>query len=344
MEQVSRIALTEEAAPLDTSPHHERELIYSIQQIRAVAAFIVVLTHVWGSLHSIPGTVTIDLREVNIGFTFAAGFLFQALSINKPFLAFYKGRIKNVVVPYLIVSLPAVAMYVIGHKNHPHIDLSQMSGWQLAPFLYATGLHLGPLWFIPMIMLVYAATPLWKLVDRHNAYWYVVPLGLLASVFVFLRPAFNAMPPIAALHYAPIFLLGMFCSRFRVSIERVAASVWPAALVLLIALWALSAWLDNYTQWPVKIVMLACLHLLTIRTQVFHSAVIDVMAKNSFGIFFLHGYFASILRILQGKGVTIDATLPNALLISAIVTAVCVAIITVIRRVLPGKSRYLVGV
>lgn len=52
-----------------SATHHKRELIYSIQQIRAAAAFMVVLTYVWSALHSVPGTVTIDFREINIGFT-----------------------------------------------------------------------------------------------------------------------------------------------------------------------------------------------------------------------------------------------------------------------------------
>lgn len=37
---------------------------------------------------------------------------------------FLEGRVRNVVIPYLIVSTPAIAVYVFGHKTHPHVDLS----------------------------------------------------------------------------------------------------------------------------------------------------------------------------------------------------------------------------
>lgn len=327
-----------------SATHHKRELIYSIQQIRAAAAFMVVLTHVWGALHSVPGTVTIDFREINIGFTFAAGYLFHALSLNRPYRTFLEGRVRNVVIPYLIVSAPAVAVYAFGHKTHPHVDLSQLAAWQLPLYLYATGLHLGPLWFVPMIMIIYAATPLLRLIDRHNAYWLALPLALVGSMTLFERPEFNEMPPVAAAHYVPIFLFGMVASRYRLQIEPVARRLWPLALVLLIGLWSLSAWLDDHTQWPVKIVMLGCMHAVTVRTQALRSVVIDVLAKYSFGIFFLHGYFASVLRLLEGKGVVIDATLLNALLISLLVVGICVAVIAVLRTVMRSKSRYIVGV
>lgn len=141
----------------------------------------------------------------------------------------------------------------------------------------------------------------------------------------------------------PIFLFGMVASRYRLQIEPVARRLWPLALVLLIGLWSLSE-LDDHTQWPVKIVMLIFMHAVTVPTQALRSVVSDVLARYSFGIFFLHGYFASVLRVLEGKGVVIDTTLLNALLISLLVVGICVAVIAVLRSVMRSKSRYIVGV
>jgi len=323
-------------------------MIYSIQQIRAFAAILVVMTHVNGALSPIPNAVFVpSFEEVNIAFTFAAGFLFHHLSLNEPFGNFMRRRAFNVLIPYALISIPAILLYTVGNKAHPHVDLSQIPDALVPVYLLLTGLQLGPLWFIPMIFTVYAMTPLLRQVDRAG-WLYAVAIGgtLILGTFLFVRPEANANPIQAALHYIPVFLIGMACSRYneRISAFCQNALVWGPALLLFLALIYVTSRIDGQWQYPLKVTMLICMFIVTCRTARYRSRLIDILAAYSFGIFFLHGYFASVMRMLSARGTfEWEATGFNLLLLTALVCALCCAVIYGVKLVFGKRSRLLVG-
>lgn len=288
-----------------------------------------------------------NFHEANIAFTFAAGFLFQHLSINEPFRSFIARRCRNVIVPYVLISIPAILLYTVVGKSHPHVDLSVIPDFLLPLYLLLTGLHLGPLWFVPMIFTIYLSTPAIRWVDRSPwLYTASIAASLLLALTVFPRPEHNQNPILAGLHYLPIFLIGMAFSRYNDRIEPRCRQphVWIPAAMLFLALGYVTRDYPSQMQYAVKIVMLVCVYVVACRTSTWRSAAIDVLAKCSFGIFFLHGYIIAALRILQARG-DFDApqTWPNLLSVTALVCLACVAIIYTTKLLFGKRSRLLVG-
>lgn len=323
-------------------------MIYSIQQIRAFAAILVVMTHVVNALPPVPGSpFPVNLDEVNIVFTFAAGFLFRHLSLREPYRAFMARRVVNVLVPYALISIPALLIYVVGDKQHGHVDLSGVPDLLLPVYLLLTGLHLGALWFVPMIFVIYAATPVIRGIDGAGwRYAVAIPISLLLGVTILTRPEVNANPPLAAAHYLPVFLIGMCCARYNAAIGALSrrVSVWAPALAILIALVPVSAAVPDAAQYPLKLVMLLCLFVVASRTAGFRAPAIDLLAKYSFGIFFLHGYFIAALRIFAARGdLTLQASVANVLALTALICLACVLVIRGVKLVGGRHSRLLVG-
>jgi peptidoglycan/LPS O-acetylase OafA/YrhL len=323
-------------------------MIYSIQYIRAIAAIFIVMTHVAGVLQPVQDRIfTPNFQEANIAFTFAAGFLFQHLSIKEPFPSFILRRVRNVLVPYVLISIPAILIYTVGGKAHPNVDLSHIPEWFLPIYLLLTGLQLGPLWFIPMIFVIYLLTPIIRHIDQVSWYYALaIPLTFVLAITLFPRPNFNAHPPQAALHYLPIFLIGMACSQFNGALGPWLRKrwVWGPALGLLVTLGYLSSLWNDAMQFPVKTVMLICMFIVASRAETMRFRTIDIMATYSFGIFFLHGYLVAALKILEERGLfDVGGAGLDLILITALVCLGCVVVILVTKWIFGRHSRYLVG-
>lgn len=306
------------------------------------------MTHVQGVLLSTQGAnFTPNFNEANIAFTFAAGFLFQRLSINEPFPSFLLRRSRNVLVPYFLISIPAILIYTVAGKTHPNVDLSQIPEWFLPAYLLLTGLQMGPLWFIPMIFIVYLFTPVIRYVDKAGWYYALaIPLTFALALTLFPRPEFSAFPPQAAVHYLPIFLIGMVCSHFNNVMSAWSRKlwVWGPALVLFIGLTYLSARWSSEAQFPTKTFMLVCMFIVTSRAETIRFKVIDILASSSFGIFFLHGYIVAALRVLENRGLFVfRGSGLNLILFTALVCLGCIGVIWVTKWLFGHRSRYLVG-
>ena len=321
-------------------------MVYSIQYLRAVAALLIVMTHSSTLLESPQGVyLWPNFTEINIAFTFAAGFLFHRLSINEPFSSFFSRRLKNVLLPYLVISIPALAIYVIGNKAHPFVDLTGMSALGKALYLISTGLHLAPLWFIPMIFTIYVMTPAIKFLDLERRYYFIALLVTLsAAVLIFERPSDNENPLIAAAHFLPVFIFGMLCSREELFIRIMSFRFWRIALLAFIATFMLSTTQPDDYQFILKIFMLAFIFVVATRFDAYRFRVIDVGASLSFGIFFIHGYVVSLARIILEKtGLSIAANHLTLIIVTAGVLATTVGIIYSVKYALGRKSKLVIG-
>lgn len=323
-------------------------IIQPIQNLRALAISAVVLTHVAGEfLAGADGQPHLSLNEVNISFTFVAGFLFRATAFDDSYFQFIRRRAKNILVPYICISLPALVAYVTGMKTHPHLDLSAHQGVTLFIFLLYTGAHLGPLWFVPMIFTLYLCVPLFKLVDRSNlAYLVTIAGGLVLAMGPVVRPQHDAAPIQAAIHYAPVFLLGMACSRnFDALVEFVSLRPGWTAWAFGAAI-AFNLMVEDDLNYLAKILLLLAIFLVLsiMSLPAGLERMMTAMATRSFGIFLIHGYLIAMLRIAHDRGlVGGDWALPTCVAVSALVILCCSAILQGAKRVLASRSRLAVG-
>jgi surface polysaccharide O-acyltransferase-like enzyme len=169
-------------------------------------------------------------------FIFVAGFLFQYLSHKFEYRRYLKSKLKTVVLPYVIVSLPVLLVQALHHTGtfdpayrHHWPTVIQNAAWSLL-----TGNHiLVPFWFIPMIVVFYLLAPALLWIDRDGRLYFLLPLLLCVTVFVH-RPSDLDDIGHSCAYFLPIYLYGMWFSHYR---DRVMAwhRRWLPALVILVA-------------------------------------------------------------------------------------------------------------
>lgn len=287
-------------------------------------------------------------------FVFIAGYLFQHLSGKFEAKTYWLKKFQYVIVPYLIVSLPIIA-YRIVTNNPPDTamehfpDFAQLPVVFQAVYYYATGSHLIPFWFIPMVFFYYLLAPILVKLDRDGRIYYALPLFMLISLLV-TRADLQDIH-LAFVHYFSIYLLGMFFSRYRDQIipwtdKR---SKWlVAATGLVIAasiLYYSSAYREQIVYFQKLLLSWSFIYSLW-KYDKYIPRWLGRLADMSFGIFFLHYYFIfamqTLLKKLTGSEI-LSATAINFLVILLLTTGLCFVTLYVIKKIFGIRSRWLVG-
>ena len=103
------------------APSSSREKLRYIQLLRTIAIVLVVTSHVRDIFPATDvvksDSVGLLTRHINLIFTFVAGFLFQHLLVSYRYPDYLRKKIRNVILPYLIVSIPAILAYYAGIKD-----------------------------------------------------------------------------------------------------------------------------------------------------------------------------------------------------------------------------------
>lgn len=281
-------------------------------------------------------------------FVFIAGYLFQHLAAKYQTKKYFVAKLKNVILPYFLVSIPAITIFIFfmtretvwqGFYDNPQ--------WLQAFYFYITGLHLAPLWFVPMITLFYLVAPLLVFADKNKHFYWVLPATIVLSCFVS-----RGLPLQSFVHFFSVYLLGMFCSHYKDKINDILKKP-PLLVVFAIFILFLAAFefyymkgTMTYVNYLQKITM--SVFFLGLLIQLGEKAdykVIHTIANASFGVFFIHSYVLTGSKILMVKLLG-DKVAGSLLFYPVVVIAVlmsCVGIIVIIQKILGRKSRYLVG-
>ena len=333
-----------------------------IHVFRGVAIILIVCAHTvpsldWSNNPILGKLINAVANQSSMFFFFIAGYLFQYLSTRFSFRSYMLQKLKTVIVPYLILSIPALIVFTL---------LTQRIGvwpwfydlpvWgQLGLFLL-TGKHLAPLWFVPTITLFYLAAPLFLFIDRkfRHGYWVIVPLLVLSG---YMGRGGQLGPLNFALYLLPIYLLGMAFSRFRNQAMQLVGNFWPVllAVVVLGIAGRVLEW-DRPPHWqvPLKVALTLLITWLLWRYHQVFGTRLNYIAEISFGIFFIHAYFISMIKSIlyfmvtgdmyTGQGVEIIPG--NAITFIAYTGAVLgmsVTVIWVAQKIFRGRSRMVVG-
>lgn len=329
-----------------------------MNNFRGVAILFIVAVHVLHKLRTVFGWDNSDLSYASVSaivsngtvlFVFISGFLFQHLSARFNYGAYLGSKWRNIILPYLIISIPAIAMHVGGFTSIPNPFAGHPQIVQVLLF-YVTGLHLLPLWFIPMLALFYVISPLLVKLDRaRRPYWLLLPLLIIASFTP--RPFDNI--PVSFVHYFPVYLFGMFCSRYRADVLRFVERYFAPLLVLFVGLVALDAWIsfgserviatNHLTLWDKLILALLLMYLLY-RYDAVVKQRFDLLASTSFGIYFVHQY------LIELSSRFVPSTIDDAwirvmvfLLLTGAVTALSIVLLQSAKRMVGVRSRMLIG-
>lgn len=329
---------------------------------RGVAIVLIVCAHTLPSLDWSDNAQLLRLldgvaNQASILFFFIAGYLFQHLSPRFAFDRYLAQKLKTVVLPYLLLSIPALYVFtaLVPRVGMPP-EFYELSTWQQVMLFLLTGKHLAPLWFVPTIVLFYLAAPLFLWIDRQRPvfYWSVLPLLVLST---WLGRGGQWGPLNFALYLLPVYLLGMAFSHYQSRAEQL---VWKwrhvlwLVLVSCIAAYAFEWAAPPHWHLPGKTVMALLLTVYLLRHHRVFRGRLDYIAEISFGIFFIHAYFISAVKVLTVYGVqgTVyagrgEGVIPGNLLsfgaYAAFVLGASCASLWVAKRVLGDRSRMIVG-
>ena len=323
-----------------------------IHYFRALAITFIVAGHsidalIWSN-HDVERLIRIFLSNGSVLFVFIAGYLFQHLSNKLRGMRYFSSKVKNVILPYFLISIPAIIISVtIFVQDRVWPEFYDKSIWEQVVFFYLSGAHLAPLWFIPMICIFYLISPLLLELDKGRLMYVMIPAFIVVSCVVG-----RGLPHYSFVHFLSVYLLGMYFSKYKEEINPVIsrAPVIAVALGLVIGLamieFLLTTATMSYWNYLQKLSMAVFFLGLFIRyNEHLTSKFVSRLADNSFGIFFIHSYALTSGKILYERsfGALADG---NALLLVAVIGAtliLCFYLIEMIRSMFGKHSRMLVG-
>jgi peptidoglycan/LPS O-acetylase OafA/YrhL len=348
--------------PLTIVPPHEpprpavkKEFLRYIHTFRGLAIIFVVAGHLllsWAPNSPLHYFFEVFWENGTVLFIFIAGYLFQHLSRKFEYKSYLQKKVQNVIVPYLIVSLPIIVYRLYAHDYPgyilgPHPDFAEWSVLKKLAFFIFCGGHMQQLWFVPMITLFYLAAPVLIYIDRHPSWYYLLLVTIPASLLIKREP-FNDIPRMFG-HFFSVYLFGMLMSRYKDRYMEIAKKQWILLTLLTIAAFVLNmVYYDqfnnalNYTH-----KMLFCCFFIYWLWKVdrWVPAFMGVLADLSFGIFFIHYYVILVVKAIYQR--VFHHEIPgNALywtLDLILVIAGSVAIIKTIQKLTPKYSRSIIG-
>ena len=325
-----------------------------IHSFRALAILFIVAGHtidffIWPENNLIiERLLRIFISNGSVLFVFIAGYLFQHLMGKYQTKKYLLAKFKNVIVPYFIVSIPAIIIFVAFiQRETVWFDFYNNPEWLQVVYFYLTGKHLAPLWFIPMISLFYLIAPLLVIADKQKHFYWILPATILVSCFVG-----RGLPLQSFIHFFSVYLLGMFCSHFKAKVNYILNRT--AILILLtIVVFSLAFYeyfymsgTMTYINYLQKMAMsLFFLGFFIKMGESLEFKIIHTIANTSFGTFFIHSYLLTSGKLCSEwlTGSKIQGNLLFYVGITLFVLLSCTGIIVVLQKLLGAKSRYLVG-
>lgn len=351
-----------------------RQFLPYIHLLRGVAILYVVSVHARGfasywqsspKVYSFLDTFS-DPSEGNgtTLFLFIGGFLFQHLKTHDfDFSKYLSQKFKNLILPYLIISIPLIWVRVNSPFESPAVpeDFNDWSTLRRAGHFLLTGSHLPPFWFISTIILFYFTAPLLHAIDKRKFYIYVFPFIMVACLFTF-RPEHNANPFLSYIHFIPIYILGMATSYFK---DRILTDD-PTRFYTLLTIYILMCVaeltgiittprnvrfedvLDGAIVFNVYLLkaIILCFVWLTFFYRLRHRTfpTLELLGNYSFGLFFVHYFFISLSRqVFEINDIPFDFSLTTYLIYFMIVLILSVLTVFFIKRLTGRYSRYLIG-
>lgn len=342
-----------------------------INYFRSLAILVIVAGHTipalkWHDKYNFV-LANVALSNGTVFFVFIAGYLFQYLLRNYEYKSYLLKKLKFVILPYLLTSIPAIAAYFLGLASFPEGFEKFVVGLpplQIILLCLVTGKHLGPFWFIPMISVFYILAPLFIKINQSR---YSVPVILILSVLIPL--IFPRTLPTSYIHFIPAYLLGMLVCRDRDRIFNFVSkqSVWLYLLVLI--LWGIQFLLiyslnisDRLFSSPffgintiskeiLSVLIIYSLSKFTSQLSIETSFLYrcsSFLADLSFGIYFIHDYilriyFSIVNQWFEDVTWLADGSIISVLTSSSVITACCILLLLLSKKILAKKSRYILG-
>ncbi len=295
--------------PLSWGLALSRQYHYAMDNFRALAILFVLASHADSVLDIGKAGYYLNFLFANATawFVFISGYFFYFIESKRfQYRDFLLKKAKFLLMPYLFLSSIAMLIGVGMFDQHESLGLSL--GSYLLWALIVGGNIIGPLWFMPMIMLFFMLSPIFYRLSNQRGLIIVVVIALLLSFMTF-RPYNNSNPLLAMIHFMGFFWFGILVAKYHSNIQAWLTKGWRFGLLaglglllfLLSGQWELNSdtmmkmgfWDHlgeiNFYQTG-KFGLLVVIFLSLYRYFNYRIPVMSYLANISFGLFFLHGF------------------------------------------------------
>jgi len=324
-----------------------------INNFRGIAILLIMLIHAIGTVNNdgsmILYGIGLLLDNTTILFVVVAGYLFSSLSTNFNYLKYLKHKFKIIIIPYFFVSLPAIFIYLSGLKStHFWIDMNWFNSLGLVyQYLYfmLSGAHLVTLWFIPMIIPLYLFSPSFLYIKSKQLLGVFFILSLIPALW-FGRPEFSVNNVIWTLYFLPTYVLGMLLwqrPRIYGELVKYSGQILLGYVVIYLCLsWdaAFSTSVDLLWKMALSVILMAFAK----RYLAKKNKCLNMFARLSFYLYFVHGYFISTIRIVYNQYLSVEVTGVFAASASFALTLILsLSSFVIIKLILKEKSKMFIG-
>jgi peptidoglycan/LPS O-acetylase OafA/YrhL len=346
--------------------------LYAFDNSRAIAIVLIVAGHGYGPWVIDTFAEKFIASFITGGtalFVLISGFFFHH-SFYKTFAwwTFLRAKLINVGVPYLVLT--GVYCVVVGWLSPERVPVSGALPWSaggITDFVrlfgqYAyTGNALPAYWYVPFILLVFAASPLFiRFIElKLPVQLAVLGASLLMSAIVH-RPLDNNNPFHSVLYFSSVYLLGILTSAYRTHVFAFLQRYAPGIAVLLAVVAGLKVLVDGHHGNLHKADIFAfkgidiflvqkCLQAglmlsLLMRFADRRIPILEYVAERSFAIFFIHNWVAVLLlKAVPWMGTSGLPGFYVALIIASASLVASIAVANALRALLKDRSRLLIG-
>jgi len=301
------------------------KILNYINVFRALAILLIIMGHTmqFGANGSIAHKAICEaVCGGTAAFVFISGFLFQHLSYKYEFKNYMKKKRTNVIMPYLITSIPGLLFCFYCPVLYGNV-FYKLPCWIQIPLHLSIGrVHNVPSWFILMIVIFFLFSRVLLKLEEKKILYKLLPVLFLLTLFVqrfspdiegvgqsyivqyliYLKYIF-----VNFIHFSSMYVFGMYCSANKEIIDV----FWNKRLALFVLMIITSVsnimmsylnLCDNGTISKIFFTMLLLGILkhydenIMLHTKI--NKAFDVIAKYSFGLFFVHWYWFFIYNRL----------------------------------------------
>lgn len=334
----------------------------SINNYRGIAILFIVVGHVI-PIFLQDGLSYFDVFSFNILsggtslFVFVSGFLFHYVFFDGfKYSKYLTLKFKNIFLPYVFLSIvPALKIFYFDTDNQ-YFSFEEYGrlGSVVASFL--SGRHMLAYWYIPFIILVFLASPIFiEIVKLNYRIQLIIIISFLClSVFIH-RPVNNINVAQSFFYYLPFYLVGIFFSQHRGSIDTYIVDIRVVILMLITFLIFLTLqffegsvgqyhkewWVYEGVDYQLLSKLFFCIFLYSILVKYdFNNPIVKLLAKYSFPIFFFHPYLLFVLRnYFHGE----TSGWVSVFIATFLCVVICIALSYIFKMVFQKNSRYLIG-
>lgn len=294
------------------------KILNYINVFRGLAILLIVAGHSmqFGEVGSLTQKISVEVFAGGTAlFIFISGFLFQHLSGKYEFKNYMSKKWTNVILPFLYTAIPGILFCFLFPLKYGNAFDGLNPLIQIPMMLSVGRVHNTPTWFIPMIVLFFFSSWLLLKAEKDGWLYKLLPILFLVTIFVtrvdvdynstlgltyttkylaYLKYIF-----IGYIHFFSMYVFGMFCSYNKNIIDIFWKFRWLfiALMVLTASLNIYSGMNNGFTNGTISKIFLTIIVLAYLKhydewliSKEKLNRILDITAKYSFGIFFVHWY------------------------------------------------------